>query len=214
MVADVGGAHVEPDAALVRAWQTWAGGLTADGVAGPKTMRALWMRHRPSPGHVIIRAQAAAAQWWDCIYSMPRSQGGAGWMADMDPLAACDCSGFICHVLGLPKARHLHGFGPLDLGSDGLLAGADHLLLRHDLDEAQPGDIVGWPSIWVNGGRKRVEGGRVGHVEIVSATADGRIWTIGCASSNRPAVAAADKTALWRRQGAWVMRPSWYLEAR
>lgn len=214
MIADVGGAHVEPDAALVRAWQAFAGGLTADGVAGPKTLRALWQRHRPSAALVVERALAAAATWSGCVYSMPRSQGGVGWMADMDPLTHCDCSGFACQVMGLPKARGLHGFGALDLGSDGLLAGAGGLLVRHELADARPGDVIGWRSIWAGGGRRRSDGGRVGHVEVcVEVDAAGRIWTVGCASSNRPAVARADKTSLWRRRGAVAMRPAWYSEA-
>ncbi len=210
MVADVGGAHVEPDAALIRAWQAKVGGLTVDGDAGPKTLRALWLRHRPTAGLVVERALAAAATWGGCVYSMPRSQGGTGWLADMAPLTACDCSGFACHVLGLPKGRGLHLFGGLDLGSDGLLAGAGGLLVQRPLSEARPGDVIGWPSIWANGKRDRATGGRVGHVEVCVEVSGASIWTVGCASSNKPSVRRADKSALWRRNGARAMRPAWY----
>lgn len=190
-------------------------GVTTDGSAGPKTMAALWQRLPPQAPEVVQRALAGAA-WPAVVYSMPKSQGGAGWLPDMAPLAFCDCSGFICQVMGAPKATGARAgaLGSLDLGSDGWLAGAGGMLEALPLADARPGDVIGWPSIWSQGTRDRAKGGRIGHVEICFAVDGGKIFTVGCASSNKPsAIVRADKSALWRRNAAVAIRPRWYADA-
>ncbi len=204
---------IAEESALVRAWQEWAGGLGVDGKAGPKTLRALWLRHRPTCDEVVGRARAAL-QWPAVKYSMTTSAGmGDHWMPASDfGFAAGDCSDFDSHCLGVPKPPAERG-AKLWLGADALRGGGDGAdgpvtLIEHALDDARPGDMIVYGGSWHRGQRTGV-----GHVEVCVEVKDGRIWTVGCASSNKPsAVALADKTALWRRKKAVAMRPAWYGE--
>ncbi len=187
-------------------------GVKADGIAGQKTLSAAWLMSPPQAAEVVARAQAALS-WPRLTYSMTRNTGlGERWLPDPDDAPATgDCSDFVAHCLAMPKDQTQGLSLPLVrrqvwLGADAL--GTDAIGSPWSLTEAQPGDIVVYQGRWERGERVSI-----GHVEIcVDVDVDaGKIWTVGCASGNRPgAIARADKTALWRRKGASVIRPRWY----
>lgn len=196
---------------LVRAWQTWAvmrgDALTVDGVYGPRTAAALWLRHKPTPEQVV-GAAAVALGWPPVRYSMRKNTGlGESWMPDLaQGYQTGDCSDFAANCLGVPKKQvdPSVALKPLWLGADALAGGA--IGPAHPLADARPGDLVVYAGRWERG-----ELVAIGHVEVVVAVEGGRIVTVGCASSNKPsAVQRADKTPLWRRKGAVVARPWWY----
>lgn len=209
MIADVGGAHPDTDALLIRSWQEFAGGLSVDGIAGPKTLRALWERHKPSADVVVERA-FAAAKWAPVRYQL--GSGGSGWLRDPDdPLDECDCSGFIAHCLG----RSRNAVGATDLGATEWVestqmvrdaTGPQTWLRAFPLAEARPGDIV------VYGDRE----GRQGHCGIVVGPAaygaDPRTIDCGQAVASKRGAIAVKWKALWGRRGAIVARPVWYGE--
>lgn len=209
---------------VVKLWQQ-AHMLLADGHPGPQTLRALWERHRPSADRVSQRA-LEALKWPKLRYSMidtaDATLGKAWWPAATLSHKAGDCSDFICHVLGVPKAVTERG-RTLYLGSDRLLSGGvgSVPLVRHELADARVGDIVGFPSIWRDG--KRV---RVGHVGIVVASVvlggKHEITTVDCSSSGYAKTGNALRRmervtrsggCLWAALGGWVMRPAWYMQA-
>lgn len=196
---------------LVRAWQTWAvthgDNLTIDGVYGPKTAAALWLRHKPTPAQVV-EAVLAALKWAPVRYSMSTNTGlGESWLPDMERAPATgDCSDFAAHCLGIPKDQTgpTVALRPVWLGADAIASGA--IGPTHPLTEARPGDLAVYAGRWERGERVAI-----GHVEVVVEAGGGRIITVGCASGNKPsAIARADKTALWKRKGAVVARPWWH----
>ena len=187
-------------------------GVVSDGVAGQKTLSALWKRSPPQADEVVGRA-FAALDWPRVTYSMSANTGlGERWLTDSgDAPKTGDCSDFACHCLGLPKDQTAGRVAPLVrgevwLGADALAG--DAIGPRMPLAEARPGDLVVYAGAWAGGKRTAI-----GHVEVCVEARDGRVWTVGCASSNRPsAIVRADKTALWRRKGAAAVRPRWYTE--
>jgi len=205
-----GGTAAVDDAVLVRQVQGLLG-LKADGIAGPRTLARLWLDAPMDAGRVIVRARSAL-QWPAVRYSMSENTGlGESWLSDMDAATKTgDCSDFVCHCLGLPKDQ-THGLasplirGAVWLGADAIAGGAVGPGLP--LAEARPGDIIVYAGRWERGERVAV-----GHVEVCVEVIGDRVWTVGCASSNKPsAIQRADKTSLWRRKGAVAVRPRWYV---
>jgi hypothetical protein len=197
----------------VRAWQQ-AHDLKPDGWPGSKTLAALWMLHTPTAEDVVAAARAALA-WPAVAYSMSRNTGmGESWLPDPGTgYETGDCSDFVCNCLGIPKDQT---DGPAAkyaakvwLGADAIAAG--HIGEAHPLAEARPGDLIVFAGRWDRGERVAI-----GHVEVCIEVDEGRIITIGCASSNykhnrqRSAIAQLDKTDRWRRKGAVAVRPWWY----
>ena len=199
---------------IVLAWQTQHG-LKADGWPGDSTMASLWHAHQPDAVSVVDAA-LAALRWPNVRYSMSENKGmGESWLSDIDAgFSTGDCSDFACYCLGIPKNQTahrgviVHHHNPCWLGADAIAGGAIGTPLQ--LDQSQPGDLVVFSGRWERGERVAI-----GHVEVCVDVKDGRIWTVGCASSNartygRGAIAKADKTARWRRMGAVAVRPWWY----
>jgi len=203
----------DDDEATVKRWQQ-AHGLKPDGWPGSKTLAALWMLHTPTAEDVVAAARAALA-WPAVAYSMSRNTGmGESWLPDpATGYETGDCSDFACNCLGIPKDQT---DGPAAkyaakvwLGADAIAAG--HIGEAHPLAEARPGDLIVFAGRWDRGERVAI-----GHVEVCIEVDEGRIITIGCASSNykhnrqRSAIAQLDKTDRWRRKGAVAVRPWWY----
>lgn len=197
--------------AIVRAWQE-SRGLTADGWPGSGTLSALWSKHKPSADDIVAAARAAL-DWPPVVYSMGRNTGmGESWLPDNSAgYETGDCSDFVCHCLGVPKdqtnGQRITTGAPVWLGADAIATG--HIGQPRPLADTQPGDLVVYPGMWERGERVSI-----GHVEVCVEVVDGRIVTIGCASSNNRkygngAIAKADKTDLWRRKGAVAVRPWW-----
>lgn len=114
--------------------------------------------------------------------------------------------------MGLPKDQTRDygvALSSVWLGADAIAAG--HIGEARPLSEALPGDLIVYAGRWERGERVAV-----GHVEVCVEVYEGRIFTIGCASSNhrhnakRSAIAERDKTDLWKRKGAVAVRPWWY----
>jgi len=198
---------------IVRVWQQ-AHDLKPDGWPGSRTLAALWHAHKPTAEDVIAAACAALA-WPAVTYSMSRNTGlGESWLPDLGTgYETGDCSDFACHCLGIPK-NQTDGLATVDRSRVWL--GADAIALKRvgkarPLSEARPGDLIVYAGKW-----KRGERVAVGHVEVCVAIDEGRIVTIGCASSNhkhntkRSAIAERDKTDMWKRKGAVAVRPWWY----
>jgi len=216
MARDLGAAgvrFVESDwEQVVTLWQSHHG-LKPDGWPGSKTLATLWMRHKPTAEDVVAAARAALG-WSPVAYSMKRNTGmGESWLPDMRvDYETGDCSDFACHCIGIPK-NQTRDYGvalaSVWLGADAIAAG--HIGEAHPLSEARPGDLIVFPGRWERGERVAI-----GHVEVCVEAADGRIITIGSASSNykhnakRSAIAMRDKTDRWRRKGAVAVRPWWY----
>jgi hypothetical protein len=197
---------------LVTTWQEMSG-LRPDGWPGSKTLATLWMRHKPT-AEGVVEAARAALDWPAVVYSMKRNTGmGESWLPD--PSAGYetgDCSDFVCNCLGIPKDQTRNygvALASVWLGADAIEAG--HLGQARPLSEARPGDLIVYGGRWERGERVAV-----GHVEVCVEVDEGRIITIGCASSNhlrnakRSAIAKLDKTDLWRRKKAVAVRPWWY----
>jgi len=197
------------DFEIVRAYQL-AVGLMVDGVAGPRTLARLWLDAPLQAADVVERA-LAALQWPAVRYSMSENTGlGESWLPDMDAAPQTgDCSDFACHCSGIPKDQTKglaapHVRGAVWLGADAIAG--DAVGERLPLDQARPGDLIVYAGRWERGERVAI-----GHVEVCVEVAGGRVWTVGCASSNKPsAIQRVDKTALWRRKGAVAVRPRWY----
>lgn len=198
--------------AIVLAWQAQQG-LQADGWPGATTMSALWAAHRPG-AHDVVAAATAALDWPSVVYSMSQNTGmGESWVPDVDGgYRTGDCSDFACACLGVPKAQtaaqRMTTGAAVWLGADAIASG--HVGEPRPLADASAGDLIVFAGRWERGERVAI-----GHVEVCVEVRDGRIWTIGCASSNartygRGAIAKADKTARWRRMGAVAVRPWWY----
>lgn len=198
---------------IVTAWQL-AHDLKADEWPGSKTLATLWQAHKPTAEDVAKAARAALA-WPAVTYSMSRNTGlGESWLPDLATgYETGDCSDFACHCLGIPK-NQMGGLATVDrakvwLGADAIAAG--HIGEAHLLAEARPGDLIVFAGRWERGERVAI-----GHVEVCVEANDGRIITIGSASSNhkhttkRSAIAELDKTDRWRRKGAVAVRPWWY----
>ena len=204
-----------PDAAeLVRLWQVTQPGLAVDGDPGPRTMRALWLRHRPSAVDVVGRASAAVA-WPRVSYRL--GKGGFDWMRDAGAaLALCDCSGFVAHCLGIPRGSADEAVGgPAWIETSQLVhdaRGPQTLVRALRLAEAAPGDLV------VHGDPP---GGGQGHVGIVvthavlSPKGLPQFLTVDCGGPRRvSAIAEQDRSARWLSKGAIIARPVWYGQER
>lgn len=192
-----------------------ARGLRPDGIVGPMTLREVWGCALPSPMLIVERARAAAAWMPPVVYSMKTNTGlGESWCAPAHQgYPTGDCSDFVCHCLGIPKAQEDDGAvlprrGNREvrwLGSGALLT-QGNIGRRVELHDAQPGDVIGYPA---------GAGIKVGHVEIVVEAEAERIVTIGCSSSGRQhgatgsAIVQMRRETLWRRTGAWCIRPRW-----
>ena len=189
-------------------------GVTADGVAGPVTLSALWRRSPPQAAEVVARAQAALL-WPRVRYQMPDEKAdgvGEAWLADSSAWREySDCSDFAAHCLGLPKDQTRGRAAPLVrrpvwLGAD--MLPTDVIGPSLPLAEARPGDLICYAGAWDAATGKRT---KVGHVEVCVERDGRKIWTVGCASNNEPsAIVRADKSAMWRRKGAVAIRPRWY----
>lgn len=196
---------------VVRAFQL-AHGLEPDGIPGQKTLHALWMENQPTRSKMLDRAIGMANSSGPIDYSMTKNTGmGQGWFPDPDWYPTGDCSDFFCHLIDAPKDQTGSPritTKPIWLGTDAIASGAIGPLL--DLDSAKPGDFVAYGGTWHLG--KRIS---VGHIEMVLEVKGGRIITIGCASGNvkrhGTAVAKADKTELWHKKQAKVVRPFWLM---
>jgi len=198
---------------IVTAWQQ-DHGLKPDGWPGSKTLAALWHAHKPTAEDVVAAARAALG-WGRTTYSMARNTGmGESWLPDPRVgYETGDCSDFVCDCLGIPKNQTdglaTTGGSGRWLGADAIAAG--HIGEAHPLAEARPGDLIVFAGRWERGERVAI-----GHVEVCVEVYEGRIFTIGCASSNhrhnakRSAIAERDKTDLWKRKGAVAVRPWWY----
>lgn len=175
-------------------------GVKPDGIIGPKTLRALWLRAKPDTATIVKRARLAIF-WPDVTYRL--GKGGWRWLPDgPDPEPECDCSGFVAHVLGLPRdqADETVG-GPSWVETTALVRdgrGPQRLVRALPLADAQPGDLVCYG-----------DSGGQGHVGIVVERNGARIITVDCSASGDKtgsAIQRRDRTALWKSKGAVTLR--------
>ena len=194
-------------------------GVAVDGVAGPKTLAALW-RHRPPTAAMVREAALAAAhQRAACAYQL--GTGGYVWWPDLEvPLRCSDCSGFAAWCLGLPRDRADNVLGGPQWVETSQLhhdaTGARHFVSAVPLADAQPGDLLVYPD---PGPDKQ---GHVGVVVDVKPATSGpfasRLLTVDCGKrrpmagkpSSLTAIAYEDQTDRWYRKGAIAARPVWY----
>jgi len=96
LIEETTGKAKSPHVAVARFQK--AEGLEQDGWPGALTLAALWQRCRPGPFETLMRMQYASLA--GVKYKL--GKGGFGWLEnEIDPL--CDCSGFVCWVLGLSR---------------------------------------------------------------------------------------------------------------
>ncbi len=180
-------------------------GVTPDGIVGPKTLRALWLRRRPSVDLIVARA-ILACEAARVTYKL--GAGGWAWMPDATAVGAeCDCSGFVAHVFGLPRNQADEAVdGPRWISTTHLVAdgsGARRLVSALALSAVRPGDLVCYGDA----------NGKQGHVGIVVKRGrGGRILTVDCSGSggkSQSAVRRRDRTRLWHDKKATGLRPVW-----
>lgn len=103
-----------------------------------------------------------------------------------DETGACDCSGFVCWVLGLSRYQSLLAFlRPLNggwLNTDGILCDAlNPTGYFEPAPAALPGDLIVYPSSWFAKKAGLGRGGpRIGHVGVVT----GVDLVVHCSSGN------------------------------
>ncbi len=196
---------------LIKRWQAeYMPAGSADGIYGPKTGSALWAQHKPRRDDIVERAleacTPATGDWPAVRYSMRKNTGmGQTYFGD-GPYETGDCSDFAAHCMGLNKHHHRKWFGTDGIVSDA--QGYNMLYEQVERTSAAPGDLIVYPSKYERGERVSV-----GHVGVIVEVDGDRVTTVDCASSNRrrfgSAVAMFDKSELWARKKAIIVRPSW-----
>lgn len=106
-----------------------------------------------------------------------------------DETGACDCSGFVCWVLGLSRYQPLSFLIPLNggwLNTDGMVCDSLHPVGYFEPAPApQPGDLIVYPSAWFAKKAGLGRGGpRIGHVGILTEATITSTRVVHCSSGN------------------------------
>jgi cell wall-associated NlpC family hydrolase len=110
-----------------------------------------------------------------------------------DETGACDCSGFVCWVLGISRYQPMFSFLKIMNGgwmnTDGMVCDAMHPTGYFEpvTDEPLPGDIVVYPSAWYAKQLKETNRSscpRIGHVGLISVANGRASRVIHCSSGN------------------------------